>query len=52
MENLSTAWAGISQKAYQSKGNDQSAGQPQQEPTKEKDEQDVEDADFEVVDEK
>ena len=52
MEKLSTVWADISQKAYQSQAEDPSTEHPPQDQKDGKGVQDVEDADFEVVDEK
>jgi len=50
MENLSNIWANISQKVYQSDSNAQQQGTEQ--PQESAQDRDVEDADFEVVDEK
>ena len=51
MENLSNIWAGISQKVYQSDPNAQQQ-QGAEQPQESGQDRDVEDADFEVVDEK
>ena len=51
MEALSSLWAGISQKVYQSNPNEQQQ-QSDANPQQNQGDRDVEDADFEVVDEK